>query len=63
MYHFAYSLDGGKQYLPFAETPSNLLVCHGYTGNYLGLYASSNGNPLTGYADFDWVSYEGFQKL
>ena len=62
-YYFEYSLDGGKQYISFSQTASDLLLCRGYTGNYLGLYASSNGAPNLEYADFDWVTYQGFQKF
>ena len=29
----------------------------GFTGTYIGLYASSKGVPSTNYADFDWFSY------
>ena len=34
------------------------LVADGYVGTYLGMYASSGGNPSSGYADFDWFRYE-----
>jgi alpha-N-arabinofuranosidase len=30
----------------------------GFTGAYIGMYASSQGAPSTNYADFDWFSYE-----
>ena len=59
-YHYSYSVNDGKTYIPFTETASNLILCHGYTGAYLGVYASSNGLPGKAYADFDWVSYKGF---
>ncbi|WP_128102219.1 glycoside hydrolase family 43 protein [Paenibacillus sp. DCT19] len=31
----------------------------GFTGTYIGLYASSQGAPSTTFADFDWFDYEG----
>ena len=61
-YQYAYSLDGGGSYTPFAKTASNLILCHGYTGAYCGLYASSNGNETKEHADFDWIFHQGFQK-
>lgn len=30
----------------------------GFTGAYMGMYASSQGSESTSYADFDWFSYE-----
>jgi alpha-N-arabinofuranosidase len=43
-----------------AETDGRLLstpIAGGFTGAYVGMYASSNGQPTTGYADFDWFAY------
>jgi alpha-N-arabinofuranosidase len=54
-YHYLYSLDGGKSFTSFARTKSNMVICRGYIGTNLGIYASSNGNPSKEYADFDWV--------
>ncbi len=31
----------------------------GFTGTYLGMYASSNGQASENHADFDWFLYEG----
>ena len=31
----------------------------GFVGTYLGVYASSKGEPSSNVADFDWFSYEG----
>ncbi|WP_112179988.1 MULTISPECIES: glycoside hydrolase family 43 protein [Paraliobacillus] len=31
----------------------------GFVGAYIGLYASSNGNTSSNYADFDWFEYKG----
>ena len=59
-YFYFYSLDKGQSYQLFCTTASNLVLCHGYTGAYVGIYASSNGSPTNEYADFDWVDYKGF---
>ncbi|MCA9955473.1 MAG: glycoside hydrolase family 43 protein [Ardenticatenaceae bacterium] len=34
-------------------------VASGFTGAYLGMYASSNGTPSQNAADFDWFEYQG----
>jgi len=34
-------------------------VAGGFTGAYIGVYASSNGEPSTNVADFDWFEYLG----
>jgi alpha-N-arabinofuranosidase len=34
-------------------------VAGGFTGAYMGMYASSNGNSSDNYADFDWFEYKG----
>ena len=62
-YRFDYSLDGGEGFVAFAETGADLLLSHGYTGAYLGLYATGNGRELQAHADFDWVRYLGYQRF
>jgi len=59
-YQYLYSLNGGKSFIEFTTSPSNLILCNGYTGAYLGVYASSNGTQSTAFADFDWIDYKGF---
>lgn len=59
-YQFAYSLDNGQHFSVLAKTAADLILSKGYTGAYLGLYASSNGQVSSQYADFDWVRYRGF---
>ena len=62
-YEFAYSLDQGKTYVPFARTAADHILAHGsYTGAYLGLYSTSSGAPTTEYADFDWVKYQAYER-
>ena len=36
-------------------------VAGGFTGAYLGMYASSNGNSSRNTADFDWFEYRELQ--
>jgi alpha-N-arabinofuranosidase len=61
-YTYQYSLDGGQTFTVFTQIPARYLLSNGYTGAYLGLYASSNGQPTDGYADVDWVFYQDFQR-
>ncbi len=37
-------------------------VAGGFTGSYLGMYASSNGQPSEAVADFDWFDYQGLDE-
>lgn len=62
VYHYAYSLDEGKTFQPLDTTPANLILCTGYIGTNLGIYASSNGQDSQEYADFDWVEYQGYTR-
>jgi xylan 1,4-beta-xylosidase len=34
-------------------------VAGGFVGTYIGMYASSNGQPSQNVADFDWFEYLG----
>jgi alpha-N-arabinofuranosidase len=34
----------------------------GFTGAYVGMYASANGHPSTNVADFDWFEYAGLSR-
>lgn len=34
-------------------------VAGGFVGNYIGVYASSNGTESSNHADFDWFEYQG----
>lgn len=61
-YHYAYSLNAGRTYNTFTTSPSNLILCHGYTGAYLGIYATSNGQPTQAHADFEWIQYQGYER-
>ena len=54
-YIYYYSLDEGNSFDVFTETGANLVLCKGYIGTNLGLYASSNGYKTKEYAEFEWV--------
>ncbi len=60
-YSFYYSLNG-EDFILFEETKANHILSKGYTGAYLGVYVTGNGKSSKDYADFDWVSYKGFEK-
>lgn len=59
-YRYTYSLDEGSTFALLAETDADLILCHGYTGVYLGLYGSSNGGLANEYADFDYITYQEY---
>lgn len=59
-YKYYYSLDSGKSNVFFAETASDLVICKGYIGTYIGVYGTSNGSSTKAYADFNWVKYKGY---
>ena len=62
-YRFMYSLDQGESFVEFAATGAQHVLAHGsYTGAYLGLYSTSNGEPANAYADFDWARYQVFER-
>ena len=61
-YKFAYSLDGGENFVDFAKMASTHILSRGYTGANLGVYATSNGRETDEYADFDWVEYRAYER-
>jgi xylan 1,4-beta-xylosidase len=38
-------------------------VAGGFVGTYIAMYASSNGQQTTNYADFDWFEYVGLDEV
>jgi xylan 1,4-beta-xylosidase len=38
-------------------------VAGGFTGVYLAMYASGNGKPCLGPADFDWFEYAASEEV
>ncbi len=61
-YTYAYSLDDGQTFKELVRSDADLVLNQGYTGAYLGVYATSNGTKAKGQADFDWVSYKGYPR-
>jgi alpha-N-arabinofuranosidase len=62
-YAFSYAVgDGALRPLAAGETRYLATeVAGGFTGVYLALYATGNGEPCTTPADFDWFEYEGIE--
>jgi alpha-N-arabinofuranosidase len=60
-YNFYYSTN--DQWLLLAENVDGRIlstpVAGGFVGAYIAMYASSNGQPSTNHADFDWFDYSG----
>ncbi|MBK7028138.1 MAG: hypothetical protein IPH45_02565 [Bacteroidales bacterium] len=40
---------------------AHLILCYGYTGAYMGLYAYAL-NTGSDFADFDWINCKYFQR-
>ena len=56
-YAFDWALHENGEYQEFARLSGDVILSQGYTGAYLGLYATTNGNDQVDHADFDWVMY------
>jgi xylan 1,4-beta-xylosidase len=60
-YNFYFSTNG--QWQTLAENIDGRIlstpVAGGFVGAYIAMYASSNGQPSTNHADFDWFEYHG----
>lgn len=55
-YRYEYHLENGQAgFTFFTETGAHLIVSYGYTGAYLGLYATSAGKQVAAHADFSQV--------
>ena len=61
-YRYEYSTDNGEKFNLFAETADDIVLCFGYIGVNMGIFATSNGNATKEYADFDWVAYKGYPR-
>jgi xylan 1,4-beta-xylosidase len=53
--------------MPIAEAVDGRIlstpVAGGFVGAYIGMYASSNGQPSENVADFDWFEYSGLGRI
>jgi len=61
LYSFLYSLDG-KDFKVLGKVNTNLIsteTAGGFTGVFLGLFASGNGKASQTPAEFDWFDYAG----
>ena len=65
----AYSFFAGSEqdkWQPIAEEIDGRIlstpIAGGFVGTYIGMYTSSNGQPSTNYADFDWFEYVGLDE-
>ncbi|MEY3000736.1 MAG: hypothetical protein RL648_950 [Verrucomicrobiota bacterium] len=59
-YSLMYSLDSGKSYVPLCDASPEIILSRGYTGSFLGLYATSNGSDQMNSPAFEFfhVHYE-----
>ena len=61
-YSFYYGFDDPEM-LPLIENVDDYLlssvVNNGFTGVYIGMYATANHTDSTNHADFDWFCYQG----
>ncbi len=63
-YHFYYGYTEQEMILLRKDADLSLLSSitnEGFTGAYIGMYATSNKKPSSSYADFDWFVYEGIR--
>ncbi len=61
-YNYAYSLDNGQTYHRFYTSDASLVLCKGYIGTNLGVYATSKLDETDDFVDFDWVNYTGITR-
>lgn len=62
-YHFAFAQHKSEQYTPVGDVETRHLSTEyagGYSGTYIGMYATGNGKAGNNYAHFDWFDYERF---
>jgi alpha-N-arabinofuranosidase len=63
-YNYYFSTNG--QWQTLAENIDGRIlstpVAGGFVGTYIAMYASSNGQPSTNCADFDWIEYTGHDE-
>lgn len=61
-YHFYYGYTDKEYHVFYNYLDASLLssnVNEGFTGTYIGMYASSNKTESNNYADYDWFMYIG----
>jgi alpha-N-arabinofuranosidase len=63
-YSFYAASEPGRWFPVAQDVDGRILstpVAGGFVGTYIAMYASSNGQPSTNYADFDWFEYLGIE--
>lgn len=63
-YHFDVAERSEEWIRLYSDADGTLLsvdTAGGFTGEVIGLFASSNGTASAGYADFDWFEYQGIE--
>jgi len=58
-YQYAYSFDNGQSFQEFYASDASLVLCKGYIGTNIGVYATSASETTYDFVDFDWVKYNG----
>ena len=61
-YRFYATNQPGKWQTLSSEVDGRILsspVAGGFTGTFIGMFASSNGESSQNFADFDWFEYQG----
>ncbi len=61
-YSFYAAVEAGKWHNLAKDVDGRILstpVAGGFLGTFIAMYASSNGQPSTNQADFDWFAYTG----
>jgi len=62
-----YAASRPGEWSPIAEEIDGRIlstpVAGGFVGAFIAMYASSNGQPSTNHADFDWFEYAGLDEL
>jgi xylan 1,4-beta-xylosidase len=65
VYNFYAASDQKKWFAIADEIDGRILstpIAGGFLGTFIGMYASSNGQPSTNNADFDWFEYVGLDE-
>ena len=63
-FYFSWSADGHTWHLldhTFDVACLSQVLCGGFTGIYVGMFAGCNGQPSTNHADFDWFEYRAVE--
>lgn len=66
-YSFYYRTDDAAEWTPLYERADGRILstdmAGGFTGAYVGMYASSQGSPSANVADFAWFDYEALPQV